>query len=147
MPNIILTDEELQEVDALLAEFDPERYPDTARLLEGLGDEDRQVLCTLVRESQRTALEIGLGMRAVVDKVETTGTKVKTLELDPLSSMEDGWMNVLTCIDEIHPLYDRAIEIMASISDTAWDPFSWACVAPTDKFSRLEDIYTQRALS
>lgn len=143
MPNVILTDQELQEVDQRLAEFDPERHPETATLLAGLSDEDRQVVCTWVRESQRSALEIAIGMRAVVEKVEATGVNTKTLGHPAINGMEDGWMNLLTSADEIHPLYSRASGILDSISETAFDPFGWACVAPADKFSRLEDIYTQ----
>ncbi len=139
MPNIILTDEELQEVDRLLAEFDPEIHKETARLLEGLSDDDRKVVCAVVRETQRAAMEIAIGMRAVVEKVESTGVKAETLELEPRASMEDGWMDVLTCVEDIHPLHSRAMEIVGD------DVIHWPCAAPALKFSRLEDIYAQSA--
>jgi hypothetical protein len=53
MPNIILTDDELQEIDQLLARFDPEINPQTALFLEQLTSEAQTVLCTWVREAQR----------------------------------------------------------------------------------------------
>jgi hypothetical protein len=65
MPNVILTDEELQEVDQLLTEFDPERHPQTAPHLQALSDEDRKIVCTYVREVQRSILDLGIATRAV----------------------------------------------------------------------------------
>jgi hypothetical protein len=100
MPNIILTDEELQEIDRLLAEFDPERHPETAPLLKRLSDETRATLVTWVREAQRSALEVAIPMRGVLERAEAGG--VAPAQRESRTTMADGWINLLTTFDEIH---------------------------------------------
>jgi len=142
MPNIILSDEERRQIDFLLIEHDPELHRSTAALLENLSDEDRQDLCTWVRESQRQSIEVAIPMRSLVDRAEAGGSKVDAAN-QVSATLEDGWINLLTTFDQIHALQPRANEIMEKLGDEAWEPFCDLCVQPANQFASVHDLYTK----
>ena len=144
MPSIILSDEERRQIDFLLIEHDPELHRSTAALLENLSDEDRQVLCTWVRESQRQSLEIAIPMRSLVDRAEAGGLKATTNQGG--ATLEDGWITLLTTFDQIHALQPRANEIMEKLGDEAWEPFCDLCVQPANQFASVHELYESPSL-
>jgi hypothetical protein len=146
MPNIVLTDEELQEVDRLLTEFDPERHPETVPLLKIVNDDIRQILCTWVRESQRTALDLGLALRAVVDSAKGSGLSSQTAgQTKPETTIADGWLFLLNAAHEVHPLAPEASKIINLFEDDAWLKFMELVTAPASNFSRIDSLYESPA--
>jgi hypothetical protein len=142
MPNIILTDEELQEVDRLLAEYDPERHADTALPLGILGADMREVLCTWTRESQRTALDIALPMRAAMEAALSVSGP-RSIEFD--MNIDDGWASILRTAYETHPLFERAGHILRLMEQDTYLAFGDLITAPARKFSRVDDLYESAA--
>jgi hypothetical protein len=146
MPNIVLTDEELQEVDRLLTEFDPESHPETASTLKILSEDARVTLVTWVRESQRTALDLAIPMRALTDSAESTGLMAHTRAITrPGDNIEDGWMALVNGAYESHPLAEKAGAILNSLDEDAYLRFTNVCFKPADDFSRVEELYESPA--
>jgi hypothetical protein len=58
-----------------------------------------------------------------------------------MDTIEDGWMNLVTPLQWMHPLYAKAKGILSFTESIDEEAFNGLVIQPGDKFSRLEECY------